>query len=60
MELAPFEKLKRQKDVELNYSPFSLAISCMLECTQNSKSCHIKLLIGPKLYLDEIINPSKL
>ena len=29
MELAPFEKLKRQKDVELNFSPFSLAISCM-------------------------------
>ena len=30
MELAPFEKAKRQKDVELNsFSPFYLAISCM-------------------------------
>ena len=31
-----------------------------LECTQKPKSCRINLLMGPKLYLDEIINPSKL
>ena len=27
-----------------------------LECTLNSKSCHINMPIGPKLDLDEIIN----
>ena len=32
----------------------------LLECTLNSKSCRIKMPIGSKLDLDEIINPWKL